>query len=178
MWNSRDVALIIMFAVLSFVFQVLIGQIPNLITGIAGIGYVFTIVYSITQTVAWLMFGGRRWRFFSQGLLFTLLCLSVIQSWTPPVVMATILNVLIADLIFNSFHGTFERKNKLVWWAILTQGYYWTTHPLLVLSFSKIFFPVEAVAPIMSLILPLMIIEAIAGSYIGYTIYRRVEKLA
>jgi len=178
MWNSRDIALIIMFAVLSFVFQVLIGQIPNLITGIAGIGYVFTIVYSITQTVAWLMYGGRRWRIFAQTLLFTLLCLSVIQSWTPPVVMATILNIFIVDLVFNSIHGSFERKNKLVWWAILTQGYYWTTHPLLVLSFSRIFFPVEAVAPIMSLILPLMIIEAIAGSYIGYKIYRRVEKIA
>jgi hypothetical protein len=30
----------------------------------------------------------------------------------------------------------------------------------------------------MSVMLPIMIIEAIAGGYIGYKIYRRVEKLA
>jgi hypothetical protein len=33
------------------------------------------------------------------------------------------------------------------------------------------------VIQVMSIMLPVMIIEAIAGSYIGYKIYRRVEKL-
>ena len=58
MKNSRDLALVIMFAVLSFVFQALIGQVPSLITGVLGIGYAFTIVYSIIQSVAYLMYGG------------------------------------------------------------------------------------------------------------------------
>jgi xanthosine utilization system XapX-like protein len=31
--------------------------------------------------------------------------------------------------------------------------------------------------PVMSVSLPVMVIEAIVGSYIGYKIYKRVEKL-
>ena len=183
MTNSRDVALIIMFAVLSFVFQVLIGQVPSLITGITGIGYVFTIVYSITQTVAWLMFEGRRWRIFGLGVLSSLIALTFIPTWTPPVAIATIVNNLIVDVIFNSLHESFERKNKLVWWVVLAQVYYWATHSIWALLFYSLFIPLEEVLtnwfiPIGSVMIPVMIIEAIAGSYIGYKIYSRVEKLS
>ena len=76
MISSRDLALIIVFAVLNFVFMLLIGQVPELITGVPGIGYVFTIVYSILQTVSWPLYKGRRWRIFAQGLLFSLLAFS------------------------------------------------------------------------------------------------------
>jgi len=45
------------------------------------------------------------------------------------------------------------------------------------------FYPLEWVLdnwfiPIMSVMLPVIIIEAIAGGYIGYKIFGRVEKLA
>jgi riboflavin transporter FmnP len=36
MKTSRDLALIAMFSALSFVFNVLIGQLPGLVTGLAG----------------------------------------------------------------------------------------------------------------------------------------------
>jgi hypothetical protein len=62
---SRDITLVIMFSVLELVFQALIGQVPGLITGIEGIGYAFTIFYSIIQSVAYLMYEGRRWRIFA-----------------------------------------------------------------------------------------------------------------
>jgi len=53
---------------------------------------------------------------------------------------------------------------------------------LLASVFFSLFVPWEEVittwfVPVMSVMLPIMIIEAIAGSYIGYKIYRRVEKL-
>lgn len=180
--NSRDIAVVVMFAVMGFVFMVLIGQVPRLITGIPGITYAFHIVYSILQSVSWLMFEGRRWRIVAQGLVLSLLALTVIVVWTPAVAMATIVNMFIVDLVFNSFHGFFERKKMLLYWLILGQVYYWSTHSLWVLLFSSLFYPFEALLktwflPVMSVMLPVLIIEAIAGSYIGYKIYRRVEKV-
>ena len=182
MKKSRDIALIIMFTVLNFSFAVLIGQVPGLITGIPGIAYAFIIVHSINQSVSWPMFEGRRWRVFTKGLLFSLLCLFFIPAWVPPVAMAAILNVTIVDLIFMSLYGFFKRENKLFWWILLTQVYFHTAQPLWIIPFSALFIPIEKiianwVVPVVSVMLPVIIIEAIAGSYIGYKIYRRVEKI-
>jgi len=182
MINSRDLSLIIVFAVLGFVFMMLIGQVPNLITGIPGISYIFTIVYSILQTVSWLMYEGRRWRIFAQGLLLALLALLLIPPWTLPVALATIINMFIVDLIFNSLYRFFN-KERLNWLSIFVQVYYWTTHSLWIVFVSFLFLsPLEEVLekwfiPIMSVMLPIMIIEAIAGGYLGYQIYRRVKKV-
>jgi len=173
-----------MLAVMGFVFMVLIGQVPMLITGIPGLAYVFDIVYSILQSVSWLMFEGRRWRIIAQGLLISLLALVVIPVWNPPVAMATITNMFIVDLVFNSIYGNFERKNKLLQWLILAQVYYWATHSLWILLYSSLlFYPFETLLrtwfiPIMSVMLPIITIEAIPGSYIGYKIYKRVQKIS
>jgi hypothetical protein len=180
--TTKDIALIIMFAVLSFIFQTLIGQIPNLITGIPGIGYVFTIIYSIIQSVTWLMYEGRRWRIFAQGLLMTLLVFSFIPEWTPPVAMATILNMLIVELVFNSLYGSFNKKRKIFWWIIIAQIYYWSTHSTWILLFSSLYYPIGAVlanwfVPIMSIMLPIMIIESVIGASLGYKIYQRVKTI-
>jgi hypothetical protein len=183
MVDSRDLSLIIVFAVLGFVFMMLIGQVPRLITGIPGISYVFTIAYSILQTVSWLMYEGRRWRIFAQGLLLALLALLFIPPWTLPVALATIINMFIVDLIFNGFYGFFKKNKKLKGLSILVQVYYWTTHSLWIVFVSLLFLsPLEEVLekwfiPIMSIILPIMIIEAIVGGYIGHKIYTRVAKL-
>jgi len=180
MKNSRDIALIIMFSALSFVFNVLIGQVPSLITGIPGIAYAFTIVYSIIQSVAYLMYGGRRWRILAQALLLSLLYFLFIPSWTLPVAMATITNMFIVDLIFNSFHGKFKRDNRLFLWILALQIYSWITHSFIVIPFLLLFIPMAAVMAyfnILTVMLPIIIIEAIAGSYIGYKIYRRVKKI-
>jgi len=180
--ESRDVALIIMFVVLEIVFQVLIGQVPGLITGIGGIGYVFTILYSIIQSIAYLLYEGRRWRIFAQGLLHALIAFSLIPTFIFPAALAAIVNCLILDLIFNSVYKRFKSANKLFVWILICQIFYWITHPLWLLLFSSFFVPVEEVistwfVPVMSVMLPIMIIEAIAGSYFGYRIYRRVEKI-
>lgn len=57
--KSRDIALIIMFAVLNLVLFIMMGQLPELITGIPAFGYVFIIFYAITGSVALLMYEGR-----------------------------------------------------------------------------------------------------------------------
>ena len=182
MKNSRDLALIVMFAAISFVFNASVGQIPSLITGIPGIAFVFTIVYSIIQSVAYLMYGGRRWRILAQALLLNLLYFLFIPSWTPPVVMATITNMFIVDLIFNSLYGKFQRDNRLFRWILALQVYSWITYSFMVLPFLLLFIPMEAVIAYFVTIgivwLPIIIVEAVAGSFIGYKIYRRVEKIS
>jgi hypothetical protein len=183
MRKSRDLALIVMFAVLTFVFQALIGQVPGLITGVPGIGYAFTIVYSIIQSVAFLMYEGRRWRIFAQGLLFSLIAFPFIPTFTLPAAMAAIINSLIVDVVFNSFYGHFKKENKLFWWILLNQVYYWATLPFWLLPFLSLVTPIQEVLelwfiPLMSVMLPLMIVEAVAGSYIGYKIYKRTKNIA
>jgi hypothetical protein len=180
--TSRDITLVIMFSVLELVFQGLIGQVPGLITGIEGIGYAFTIFYSIIQSVAYLMYEGRRWRIFAQGLLHALIALAIIPTFIPPVALAAIVNTLIVDVIFNSLYGRFKGANKLFVWILIVQVYYWATQPLWLIPIFSLFAPLEEFitawfVPVMSITLPIMIIEAVAGSYIGYKIYRRVEKV-
>jgi hypothetical protein len=187
MWSSRDISLIITFSALTLIFGVLIGRVPDLITGIAGIGYVFTIVYSISQSVLWSLFEGRRWRILVKVLIVRLISLFLFTSgnlsYIIPPTLATILNSAIIDIFFNSFYSYFKRKNKLFWWIILAQLYFWSTHTLWILVFTSIlYFPFESVIqywfiPVALVMLPIMIIEAIIGGSIGYKIYRRVEKL-
>jgi hypothetical protein len=187
MWSSRDISLIITFSALTLIFGVLIGRVPDLITGIAGIGYVFTIVYSISQSVLWSLFEGRRWRILVKVLLVRLISLLLFTSgslsYVIPPTLATILNSAIIDIFFNSFYSYFKRKNKLFWWIILAQLYFWSTHTLWILVFTSfLYFPFESVIqywfiPVALVMLPIMIIEAIIGGSIGYKIYRRVEKL-
>ncbi len=184
MTSSRDLALIIMFAVLNLVLLGLIDQIPELITGIPAIGYAFIIFYAITGSVALLMYGGRRWRLFTQSLLFNSLAMFVIRIYTPTAAIVSILTAFIIDVMFNSYYGFFKSKNKLLWWAILSQIYSWTTQPIWTLLFVSLFIaPFEAVLrtwfiPIILVSFPMIIGEAIAGGYIGHKIYRRVQKLS
>jgi hypothetical protein len=113
--------IISMFAVLSLVLMVSIGQIPELITGIPAIGYAFIIFHAITGSVALLIYEGRRWRIFTQGLLFSLIALLSIQIWTPTAALVAILTSFIIDVAFNSYYGIFKVKNKLFWGVIPSQ---------------------------------------------------------
>jgi hypothetical protein len=182
--GSRDIALIIMFAVLNLVLMVLIGQVPELITGIPAIGYAFNIFYAITGSIALLMYEGRRWRIFTQSLLFNSLALFFVQIYTPIAAIVVILTSFIMDVVFNSYYEFFKRRNKLLWWGILSQVYSHTTQPIWTLFFVSLFLaPFEAVLrtwffPVICVVLPVIIIEAIAGGYLGYKIYLRVAKLA
>jgi hypothetical protein len=171
MMRSRDVTLVILFAVLNFVFAVSIGAIFGLYS---------TLFISINNSVAWLLFGGRRWRIFALGLLFNLLLFSV--GYPPTGAMAGIVNSFILDAVFNSFYGSFKKESKLVWWILVAQVFSLTTGPLWILVFSVPFFPMEEVianwfVPLISLTLPVMMVENLVGSYIGYRIFKKVEKI-
>jgi hypothetical protein len=177
---SRDIALIMMFAVLIFAFRLLVYRGVGMIN-IPGLAYTLSIFFSIIYSLFFLMCEGRRWRLSFLALLSTMLYITFINSAFHPTEMATLLNLFIVDVVFNSLYGTFERKNKLLWLTILFQIYFWTTYTLWLLVFSSVLFhPFEAFfknwfIPTMS-ITPVLILEGLAGGFIGYQIYRRVKK--
>jgi hypothetical protein len=182
MKNSRDLALVIIFAVLNFTIMLITNQITNLIYMI-GLSYVFTILYAINASVAWLMYEGRRWRILAQAILFNTLASLFIPTMTIPLAIAAIIHALTADLIFNSFYGYFKTKNRLLWWIILLQIFFWATQPFWILIFlASLVYPLESVLkvffiPTMTIGLPIMMISAIAGAIIGHRIFRRVENI-
>jgi hypothetical protein len=178
--SGRDFTLVILFAVLIFIFRLLVDRGVGMIS-IPGFAYVLSMFFSVIYSLAFLMYKGRRWRLFFQALLSTLLYLAFINSAFRPTEMATLLNMFIVDVVFNSLYGLFERKNKLLWLTILFQVYFWATYSLWLLVFySVLFYPFEAFLknwfiPTMS-IMPVLIVEGLAGGFIGYQIYRRVKK--
>lgn len=183
MKDSKDLALIIMFAVLNLVIMILIGQVPELITGIPAIGYAFIIFYAITQAVAILTYEGRRWRLLMQSFVFNIIALLSVAVWTQIAALASLISSLIMDVFFNSVYGYFKSKDKLLWFAVLSQVFSWTSQPIWTLFFVSLFMaPFENVLRnwFISLILvfyPLIVIEAVVGGYLGYKIYQRVKKV-
>ena len=83
MWNSRDLALVIILAVVSFIYTIFVGQLGNLITGIQGFNYLFIVGHAIFISFGFLMYEGRRWRLLLQGVLAALLTLTTYLSGAP-----------------------------------------------------------------------------------------------
>jgi hypothetical protein len=181
--KSKDISFAISFALVSFGYTVFVGQIGTMITGIAGINYIFAIGHAIIMSVSLLVYRGRRWRFFFQSLLLTLLIIPTHMAGTPFDALARIpmvINNFFADLLFNSLYGFFQRVNRLVWWATLAA----ITTTLLdsfftVIIWSQIYSPefMATYVNVVILMIPVIIVEAVAGGYLGYKIYGRVEKL-
>jgi hypothetical protein len=181
--KTKDLSFVIVFAVLNFLIFLIANQITNLFPITLGLSYIFTVLYAINASVAWLMYEGRRWRILAQAIVFNTLTAVFVPSSVFVLSIAGIVHAFTADLIFNSFYGYFKLKNKLVWWIILLQVFFWATSPLWTLVFlASLVYPLENVLtlffiPAMTIGLPIMLIEAIAGGYIGHKIYRRVEKI-
>jgi hypothetical protein len=131
-----------------------------------------------------LYYKGKRWLFLLQGLIFQLLTQVIPSSFAPAILVAKIpflINMFILDVVFNSLYGVFRKNNNLVWWAILGQVYFWTTQPFLILLFYSLFIFIEGISiawfiPIMSIMLPIMILEAIIRGNIGFRIYQQLKK--
>ena len=188
MKQTRDLTLIIMFAVLLLIENILVSRVSESVTGIAGFGYLFTIIYSITLSVAYLMYRGKRWRIITQVSLYSLLQIFLLPfaslHYSIPPLLATVINASTIDIVANSFYEFFNRRDRLVIWVILTQLYYWGTHSIWTLVFTSLLFaPFESALkywfiPVALGMIPVMVVEAIAGGYIGNKIYKRVEQFA
>jgi hypothetical protein len=120
---------------------------------------------------------------FAQGFLFTFLSLTTAQSDMLASVISSTISVFALDLVFTSVYVPFKERDQLARWAIFGQVFYWTLSPFVILVSLSLFYPLEGVIatwfiPVMSIMLPVMIIEAFVGGYIGYQIYRSVAKIS
>lgn len=183
MWKSRDLALVIILAVVSFIYSIFVGQLGNLITGIQGFNYLFIVGHAIFISFGFLMYEGRRWRLLLQGVLAALLTLTTYLSGAPFDVlskMPMIATSFFGDLIFNSFYTFFKNRNRLIWLAILVAVGFVFMLPIFVTLNMFFFYPPEALTMYINvylLLLPLTIIETVIGGYLGYRIYERVKKI-
>lgn len=180
--KSKDLTLIIVMAVLQFVLSASIVQMGKLITGIRGSNYLFTIILAIPICLSLLMYEGRRWRFFVQMSIFTLLIIPTNLGGTPfdPVSrLGGFATAFLVDLIANSSYGIFWKHKKMFWWSIIICTLYWVLNPFFSTVVKFLFFPpevMEAFLNVVLVLLPVIIIEAIAGGIIGHQIYRRLKK--
>ena len=183
MWNSRDIALIITFAVLSFINFAVVLQTFSLLTGIPGIAYGVDLIGAIIATVGFLLFEGRRWRISVLGLLIYFLSLYLyfgVNSLNVITRIPIFLKMFLIDIVFNSFYGHFEKRNKLVRLAIGQSVCFFMISPFISILFFSLFVPFETLAPLLNVVifmLPLILAVSLAGGYIGYKIYKRLEKL-
>lgn len=183
MWSSRDIALVITISVSSLIYTTFVSQIGNIITGISSFNYLFTIGHAIIISGALLLYEGRRWRFFAQCILVAIIFIPTYQGGTPfdPLArLPIIVDAFFVDIIFNSSYGLFEKRNQLIWWAILSVIFYCTTNPFFFMLNMYLFYPTEILTSFMSvafLMLPVIFIESVIGGYFGYKIYERVKRV-
>ena len=93
--------------------------------------------------------------------------------------MPMVIGAFFSDLIFNSFYKIFQRREKLVWWAILVAVLFLIITPIFMALTRLFFYPPEAFALYVNvylLLFPVTMAEAIAGGYIAYRIFDRVKK--
>lgn len=182
MVSSRDLSLIICLSVLGLVISASIAQLATL-TGIPGATYFFTILLSLLTSFSLLIYEGRRWRFFFQITLFTFLIIPTPiggASFDLFSKIQMIANAFFVDIIFNSVYGFYKKKNRLLLWSIMGAVVYWVMNPFYGLMIKPFFFPPEFAFRILDIlywILPIIIVESIAGGYLGHKIFMRIKRL-
>jgi hypothetical protein len=180
MWSSRDVALIIITAVLVFVLTVLIFQLATRITGVQGTSFIFTFAFATFISLTFLLFEGRRWRFFCHNALYALLTLPTSTGGIPFDIFPRLVIILAGfplDLILNSFYNHFKSRDGLMWWSVLTGLATFSIIPLMQILIFPIYFSsgfVTAYTNTVILMSPFLIGGGIVGGYLGYKLYKRV----
>jgi hypothetical protein len=177
MWSSKDLGLVTVMAALGFVTAASIVQMGYVFTGIPGVNYVFIIFLAIQTGFSLLLYRGRRWRFFVQMTIFSILIMPTGLAGAPFDFIGKLNYALagfFADLIANSFYPYFGRQNKLKLWSILGGGLlFWTIQPLVSVALLVVFYAllvVRTYTSVLSMLYPIFFIEAISGSYVGFKI--------
>ena len=183
MWKSRDLALVVLFPVVNVIYTYLIGQLGWLLLGVPGSNMALIIGGVIINSVALLMFEGRRWRFLLMQLIFVILILPTNLVGTPFDILPripSIINAIHADILYNSIYGFFEKRNRLKLWSIICMVEFFLVNPLLTsIAFTFLFPPefVSAFINVILLLLPVSIAESVIGALIGFKLYEKVKKI-
>jgi hypothetical protein len=181
MWSSRDIAIIIITAVVNLVLSVFIFQMASLIIGVQGFNFIFTFGFATIISLTFLLFEGRRWRFFFHNALAMLLLLPTSFGGTPFNVFPRLVIILAGipgDVVLNTLYPIFKEKNRMVWWSILTTLFFIPLVNLFQILLFPLYFPPEFVTTYLNVLLimsPFIFVGAIIGGYLGYQVYKRIE---
>jgi len=180
-WSSKDLALVIVLAVIGFIYTLIVFQIGFLITGIPGSNYLFLIGQAIWITLTFLLFKGKRWRLTLAITIFGLLTMPTSAMGAPYNILPRIpliLNALQSDIIMNTIYIHFK-KIKLNWLIMLFVLEHFLVDSLFRLLMYPFFYSLEYASlfiGILTMMLPVIIIESILGGLIAYKIYLRIIK--
>jgi hypothetical protein len=92
-----------------------------------------------------------------------------------------IANAFVVDIIFNSVYGLYRKQDRLLLWSIMVSVAFWVMNPFFGFMIKPFFFSPEFAFRLLDIlywILPVIIVESIAGGYFGYKIYKRIEKIS
>jgi hypothetical protein len=181
MWQSKDLASVIIFAVLGLIFTLFVTQTATLITGEPMVGYFFIVGYAVFISAQLLLFEGRRWRFAVSSILFVFLIIPTSFAGAPFDVLARVplmFNAIVTDLLFTSIYGFFRMRNKLLLLTIIISVEFHSAVQFFSMLFLYLFYPLQALTEFINILLfvfPVIIIESLIGGYIGYIVYQRVK---
>ena len=182
MWSSKDLAFVIIFTVLNFVYTLLIGQLAWLFSGMPGSNLLLIIGGVIVNSFALLYFQGRRWRFAIYQILFAILVIPTYLLGVPFDIIARLPIVvvgIVSDVLFNSYFGFFKRKEKLRWWVIIDMIIFFLMTPFVTSIYFSFVYAPEFVSFFVNnviLLIPIVIFESVVGAIIGYNLYQRGKK--
>ncbi|MEJ2244457.1 MAG: hypothetical protein P8X87_08060 [Candidatus Bathyarchaeota archaeon] len=183
MWSSKDLTLVIVTAVVVFITSITVFQIPFILTGINGIGYVTTVGMGFFISLTFLLFEGRRWRFLAHNTLVVILSLPTSFLAPPFVIFPRLVIFLVGipvDIIVNSFYQKFLNSNKLVWWSIFSALTFFLITPIFQLLLYPLYFPPEfmgAFSNILIVMSPWILGGCVAGGYFGYKLYQKLNNV-
>jgi hypothetical protein len=129
-----------------------------------------------------LIYEGKRWRVLLQSALVALLTFSTYLSGVPFDLVSKIpilLTAFFGDLIFNTFYPFFKKRNMLKWLSIIFSFAFLFMLFLFNTMNIYIFCPPQFLNTFISLyalLLPVTLIETALGGWIGFEIYKRIER--
>ena len=182
LWSSRDIALVIILSVASFVYTIFVGQLGNMLTGILGLNYFFAIGHAVIISLSFLIYQGRRWRFFLQTVLVAFLTLPTFMTGQPFDVLSkwpSIAGAFFVDLIFNSAYSSFIKRKQFFLWSFLSVFAFFLIAPLFAAVNMFLFYPPQVFTTYISvyfLLFPVTIVELLVGSFLGKQTYTRINK--
>lgn len=180
MWSSKDLALVVLLGVLAFVYSTSTIQVSVVITGIPGIGYLFTIGNVIIFGVSFLIFRGKRWRFFLLSLIQQSLLLFILSNMGSSQVLKIIPMLtwtFFQDLLFNSSYSYFFRNKKLKWFSVLQGAGGLLGDAFFRVLLYPILMPPEFTSTYLTttfMMLPVILFSGIFGGYIAFTLFSRI----
>jgi hypothetical protein len=85
-----------------------------------------------------------------------------------------VVTAFVVDVVVNSLYPVFSGRKKLKLWSVLNGLFYWLLQPLVSILISTFLYAPAFFSTLFSvfvMLLPVTIVESLAGGYLGYRLY-------